>query len=73
VVVFFEEMELLFQAVGLYPARHANQMDSNQAIRLAQRFFDHDIHIWFTVELKEPARQLMPAWARDFFPFHGLY
>jgi hypothetical protein len=46
VVNFFEEVELLFQAIGLQPYNQNIDDHSNCAVQVVQGDFSHDAHAW---------------------------
>jgi hypothetical protein len=43
-VSYFEEVELLFQAIGLQPYNQNKDDDRNCAVQVAQGGFSHDAH-----------------------------
>jgi hypothetical protein len=67
--MFFDEVELVFHAIGLQPLSPLVNEDTNRAIRLAHGYFNSEARWWFTNELEEAGTTIESCLGSGKFPF----
>jgi hypothetical protein len=72
VVTFFEEVELLFQAIGLQPYNWNIDDDSNCAGQVAQGYFGHDARAWLMAELEDAGTTISTCLGERRSPFSWI-
>ena len=69
---FFEDVELLFQTIGLQYSSTLPDEDSNHAIRVAQEYIGYEARTWLAEELERVGTTINTCISTGYYPFSWI-